>query len=357
MRVVFIQDYLRNGGTENQTIHTAQCLAHSGIETHLIVFRRSGFLDDKAKASDIHIHFLAQGMLKTDWHAPRLTQTLQHLEPDFVIAMGKMANCHLGLLARKKRNYQLISTFRTGKKIPFLYRRALRNSSHIVSNSAEALERLKTIYKIDRPENSSVIYNGCIRDFETTIPTLEACSPVPLFHIVCVSMFRPEKQQIRLIRICSRLPKSINWKLTLAGEGAKRSYCQEEARKLGIADKVHFPGLLKDPRSLYADADIAVHASDSESLPNFLVEAQMAGIPVVAYNTGGVAETFRDQKSGYLIEHGDENTFLQRIEELAKNEALRLQMSQAARDYAQLHFTSNAQLRAFQDLFASLMSH
>lgn len=355
MRVAFLQDHLRNGGTENQTIHTAQSLSSAGVETHLIVFRESGILDDKARQSDFHLHFLEQGLLKADWHAPRLAKTLETIAPDIVIAMGRMANCRLGLLATKKRNYRLVSTFRTGKKIPFLYKKALRQSDYIAANSAEAIRRLKTVHGIDRPENSGVIYNGCIRDFETTIPPLKAGSTVTDFHMVCVSMFRPEKKQIRLIQLCQQLPPEIDWSLTLAGDGPALADCKREAENSGLSKRIHFPGLLKDPRSLYAAADLAVHASESESLPNFLVEAQMAGLPVVAYDTGGVGECFIEGKSGYLIAPGDQSSFLRSIKELAENQSLRLQMSQAARDYAGLHFTSDAQLLAYQKLFSKLV--
>ncbi|MCH6257012.1 glycosyltransferase [Puniceicoccaceae bacterium K14] len=356
MRVAFIQDHLRNGGTENQTIHTAESLAKAGIDTHLIVFRRGGVLDDKATNSSFTLHFLKQGLLKTDWHAPRLAKTIDDIAPDIVIAMGKMANCRLGLISSKSRPYKLISTFRTGKKIPFLYLKALRQCDHILANSNEALRRIHSTHKINRPQNVSVIYNGCIRDFETTIPTLQPSSSVPTFHMVCVSMFRPEKKQINLIRICSQLPPEIEWKLTLAGNGPCLVNCQREAQTLGIADRIEFPGLLKDPRSLYAQADIAVHTSERESLPNFLVEAQMAGLPIVAYDTGGVGECFIQAGSGFLIQMGDQLSFLNRIKELAQNEPMRLQMSQAAQEYAHLHFTLQAQLQSYQKLFSKLVT-
>lgn len=305
---------------------------------------------------------MRQGFLKTDWFAPGLRRLLERLSPDVVIPMGRMANCHAGLLATRPRSYKLLSTFRTGRSIPFLYRRALTRSDHIVANSHEALRRLASDYRIHRPDTSSVIYNGCIRDFETTIPLGNLATrpeptthnPQPTLHLVSVSMFRPQKKQIRLIRICSQLPNNINWKLTLAGEGPTRTACQAEAHRLGLADRVHFPGLLKDPRSLYCDADIAVHTSDQESLPNFLVEAQMSGLPVVAYDVNGVGETFLHEKSGYLIPHRDQAAFLSALQTLATNPPQRLQFGEAARDHARKKFSLKAQTSAYIRLLSSL---
>ncbi|MBK1877405.1 glycosyltransferase [Pelagicoccus mobilis] len=370
MRLALLQDHLRNGGTEQQTLAIAEGLAQHGVEVHLIIFRRGGVLDEKVAAAvpsghnpdpdtqNPTTHYLNQGFLKTDWFAPGLTRLLNKIRPDAVLPMGRMANCHAGLLAKKKRDYTLYATFRTGRKIPYLYRRALRHADHIVANSREALRRIATDHSIHRPDTSSVIYNGCIRDFETTIPNVGAClsrdsqQPSPTLHLVSISMFRPQKKQIRLIRICSQLPKDLNWKLTLAGDGPTRSACQAEAQRLGLADRIHFPGLLKDPRSLYADADIAVHTSDQESLPNFLVEAQMSGIPVIAYDVNGVGETFLDQQSGYLIPHRDEAAFLQALQKLATDQDLQVQMSETARTHAQKNFSLKSQIQAYYRLLS-----
>ena len=354
MRLVFLQDHLRSGGTEGQTLHVADGLARAGHVVHVIIFRRGGVMDEKAARFEFELHFLSQGPLKTNWFAPGLKAKIRSLEPEVVIAMGRMANCHAGLLCLGDRTYRLVSSFRTGRSIPFLYRKALRDSNHIVTNSKEALQRIAKDYDIDRPD-SSVIYNGCIRDFSTSIPSLrnESNRDGPI-QLASISMFRPQKKQIRLLRICSKLPEAINWRLVLAGDGPTKEACIREADTLGISDRVEFPGLLKDPRPLYFESDLAVHTSEQESLPNFLVEAQMSGLPVIAYDAGGVAETFAHGTSGYLVSQGDEATFLERLQFLIESPDLRLQMSNAAQDYAQSHFAPNAQLKAYKKLLNKL---
>ncbi|MEM9161104.1 MAG: glycosyltransferase [Verrucomicrobiota bacterium] len=355
MRIAFLQDHLRNGGTESQTIHIADGLAQAGHEVTVIVFRKGGALESRASSAAFDLCFLKQGIFKTDWFAPGLKKLLKQISPDVLIPMGRMANCHAGLLLNSDRSYRLVSTFRTGKRIPFLYRKALRHSNQLVANSKHAIERIHLVYGINRPDDSSVIYNGCIRDFDTSVPSFRPGgkdnSPI---RLVSVSMFRPEKRQIDLLRICSQLPKSVSWRLVLAGDGTEQAACIQEAETLGIANKVEFPGLLKDPRSLYYESDIAVHASTRESLPNFLVEAQMAGLPCVAYDVGGVSETFIHKKSGYLINPGDAAHFLDRIQILIESPSLRLQMSEAARDHAKANFSPKAQLKAYIELLKTL---
>lgn len=351
MRVAIIQDHLRAGGTERQSLAIARGLAACGHDVSLVVFRRGGALEAEATSDpSFALRHLRQGPLRADWFAPGLLRELRALRADVVIPMGRMANCWAGLLlASPNRPWKLVATLRTGRPIPFLQRRALRLADHVVANSRESLRRLASLHGIDREQKSSVIYNGCL-----TAPQPKEKSGSSALRLCSVSQFRPQKRQALLLRICARLPQDLDWSLTLAGDGPTRARCIAEARRLGIAERARFPGFIADPSPIYAASDVAVHASDRESLPNFLIEAQYAGLPAVAYDVNGVGETFLDGESGYLIRCDDEDAFLQRILELAKSPDLRRQMSEAARQNAAAKFSLAAQTAAYQDLLSRL---
>ncbi len=343
LRVAILQDHLRSGGTERQALAIAEGLSQRGAETHLVVFRQGGALDEQTIDKPFQTRFLPQRLLPANWRAPGLRRLLADLQPNAVIAMGRMANCHLGLLClRPPANCALVATFRTGRSIPFLHRVALRRADAFVANSRHALARIANEVNLPADHRAHVIYNGCLRDFDSSIPSFQPADSRAL-HLVSISMFRPQKQQLRLIRLCSELPPELNWRLTLAGDGPTLAQCQAESRRLNLQQRISFPGLLKAPRSLYAAADIAVHVSDAESLPNFLVEAQMAGLPVVAYDTDGVSETFEPGESGFLVRHGDEPGFRSAIAALATNPQLALRMSENARQRAKALFSLAAQ--------------
>tara|TARA_B100000519_G_C14252624_1_gene443269 strand:- start:188 stop:1258 length:1071 start_codon:yes stop_codon:yes gene_type:complete len=354
MRIALLQDHLRNGGTENQTLHIAEGLAQAGLETSVIVFREGGILDKQAAEGSFQVRYLTQGPLKTDWFAPGLKKLLLTEGFDVAIGMGRMANCQVGLLAQSNRELKLVSTFRTGKSIPYLQRRALKRSDRLVANSREALERLQITYGIDRGPDAQVIYNGCIRKFSTGGEEKADSGKRPI-RLVCASMFRPEKKQKRLLQICSKLARNFDWKLTLAGDGPERNACIQLASRLGIDNRVEFPGLLEDPTNLYQKSDIAIHASAKESLPNALVEAQMSGLPVVAYDVGGVGETFDSNVSGMLIDHSNEDAFVDFLEKLIADSNLRQRMSAAAREYARKHFSPEAPIQAYIELLSRMI--
>ena len=365
MRVALIQDHLRSGGTERQTLAIAEGLQRAGVETQVIVFRRGGTLDAEAQAGSFETFFLNQGPFRFDWFALGLRSQLKRFAPDVVFTMGRMANCHAGILCLRRPNTvgAIVATCRTGRSIPFLHRLALRHADHVVANSQSALSRLKTDLGPDLAKSATVVHNGCLRNFDTLTPSFPSPEPRTTHHsqnsvlrLCSVSMFRPQKRQSHLLRICSQLPGDINWRLVLAGDGPTFDACKAEARRLGIENRVEFPGLLNDPRSLYSASDIAVHASNRESLPNFLVEAQMAGLPVVAYDVDGVSETFRHAASGFLVPLDDESAFRSALVRLCRDPELRATQSEAARHHAQARFSLEAQNRAYFELVESLAS-
>jgi glycosyltransferase involved in cell wall biosynthesis len=168
-------------------------------------------------------------------------------------------------------------------------------------------------------------------------------------------MFRPEKNQRELIRLAAGLPATADWQLWLAGDGPARADCERLAARLNLAARVRFLGFLRDPAPLYAAADIAVHASASESLSNFLIEAQAHGLPAVAYAAQGIAECFLPGETGWVVPRDDRPAFLATLAPLFQlTPAARSNLATAARAYARTTFDPALQVTAYLDLFARL---
>jgi glycosyltransferase involved in cell wall biosynthesis len=168
-------------------------------------------------------------------------------------------------------------------------------------------------------------------------------------------MFRPEKNQRELIQLAAGIPASTDWQLWLAGEGPARAACEKLAAELGLTERVRFLGFLRDPAPLYAAADIAVHASASESLSNFLIEAQAHGLPAVAYTAQGIGECFIPGVTGWVIPRNEREAFLAALTPLFQcTDSDRAKLAAAARDYARNTFDPARQVAAYLELFANL---
>ncbi|MDR1496845.1 MAG: glycosyltransferase [Puniceicoccales bacterium] len=345
MRVLILQDHLRNGGTERQSVLLANTLANSDeIASTLLTFRPNGILATTLSPST-RLRTLQPFDTGLDWFAPRLRSTIAQSKPDVILCMGRMANCYSGFLQRAFPRTAVVNTLRTGKKLPWLYRWSLQRTRHTIANSLAAARALELQYRVP-PEKISLIYNTLLFDklADDASPPRTDTPPT----LLCVAMFRPEKKHRALIEIVSRLPASFNWHLRLVGDGPTRPACERLARQKGIAERVHFTGFLPDPRPLYCSASVAVLTSHSESLPNFLIEAHAHALPSVAYDVGGTAEC-----GGIVVPAGNQDRFLAELSMLLTDDQHRAASAAAAKACALSRFSSE-NLLAYQPLFRRL---
>ena len=90
----------------------------------------------------------------------------------------------------------------------------------------------------------------------------------------------------------------------LAGEGPERAGLEAKLREWGIDERTLLPGEL--PRAeVLAAADLFCHPSVEEGLGQAVLEAMLAGVPVVASNAGGLGEVIEDMQTGMLVRPGD----------------------------------------------------
>lgn len=99
----------------------------------------------------------------------------------------------------------------------------------------------------------------------------------------------------------------------LVGEGALRREIEAQAAQLGLTNRVHLLGDRKDAARIVAGFDVAVLASLHEGLPNTVMEAMAAGVPVVATAVGGTTELIADGETGFLVPPADAEALAQRI--------------------------------------------
>lgn len=359
MKILIVQDYLRSGGTERQAVFLGAAAARAGHEVTLLTFRPRGALGDDAENQPFAFRSLQPFDCHLDWFAPGLRRAAADAAPDLVLCMGRMANCHAAFIQARLPHAVIVCTMRTGKPLPWLFRRSLRRCHHIVANSHVAKRVLTDQHHLP-PAKITVIHNPALRSHgvdsprNTALRHLHGANPATVV-LLNVAMFRPEKNQRELIAICAKLPGYLDWQLWLAGDGPARRACERLAHDLGLGGRVRFLGYQPDPTPLYLAADLALLASQSESLSNFLIEAQLHGLPAVAYDIVGVGECFVPGHSGFLLGNGEQGGFIEAIDRLIREPALRGRFSAAAREHARSEFTAAHQIEAHLGLFAHLI--
>ncbi len=358
MKILILQDCLRSGGTERQSVLLARDFAAGGHPTTLLTFRPGGALASTVHPA-VHRQSLQPFDLHIDWLAPGLTDAVARAAPDVILCMGRIANCYAGRIQRRLPSVVVIATMRTGKHLPWLFRRSLKQVRHIISNSNEARDRLVAEYgvpleKVAVIHNSLVFPAGPATVRSHALRAAHGAGPATTV-LLCVAMFRPEKNQRALVEIVAGLPATADWQLWLAGSGPARAACEQLVAEKNLSTHVKFLGFQRDPSALYASADIAVHASWSEALSNFLIESQSRGLPVVAYEAQGIRECMLPGDTGWVIPRDDRAAFRATLDRLMTEPAIeRLRRAARAQAFARAAFDPQRQVAAYIDLFHQL---
>lgn len=125
--------------------------------------------------------------------------------------------------------------------------------------------------------------------------------------IVSVGNLRKLKRHKMLIEALPYFDDDTH--VVVVGEGPEHNFLNDLAIKYGVSKRIHFLGQEQDAWRWAAVADLVAHPSEREGLPIALVEARAIGVPIVAFNVGGVATLLGEDSYSTVISIGDEEKF------------------------------------------------
>jgi len=361
MKIVILQDRLRLGGTEAQALALGQQWQKAGHDVRMITFRHGGDLADTRAAKRLKVKVLQPLPTWLDGWAPGLEKAIADLAPDVVVAFGRVANTKLPRLQNLTNRPALVATLRSGREQPAGFWKGLKSADMVIANARwAAAEAVKQGIAQDKMQ---MIYSGPARKMSVPDPVAARAewrkqnqTPAGAVVLLCVAAFRLGKGQHILLRAVSQLPQELDWQLWFAGDGLTLQQCERLAQQLSIADRVNFLGMVADPAPLSAAADVAVLTSAAEALPNFLIEAQTAGLPVVATTVGGVSECFAEGKTGLGAPDGDMDKLVSALTRAISDEAWRKSVREPAQARANEFFNEERNGARWLEVFASLTS-
>jgi len=147
------------------------------------------------------------------------------------------------------------------------------------------------------------------------------------------------KRQDLLIHGFSRLKGTVpSAHLILVGDGPLRSELGQLVDSLGLKDSVHFVGYQPEAWKYLHMMDVFALTSSSEGMPQAVLEASVAGIPVVASRVGGLPEVIDDGRTGILFPPGDVDSLTRSLVELSTCELKARRMGAAARTLVEFKF-------------------
>ncbi|MEV6057608.1 glycosyltransferase [Streptomyces sp. NPDC052107] len=171
-------------------------------------------------------------------------------------------------------------------------------------------------------------------------------------RVLFVGRLDEEKNVDQLLRALALLPKRLNVRGEIVGDGSCRRALEELSDALGIRDRVTFHGLVSDQEVLdaYARCDVFCMPGTAELQSLVTMEAMAAGKPVVAADAMALPHLVHPGRNGYLFPPGDTRTLAGSLITLLDAPELRRRMGQASRDIVAGHDIGRT-LATFEELY------
>lgn len=167
------------------------------------------------------------------------------------------------------------------------------------------------------------------------LPHKEAAPDQPV-RLLAVGMMRPGDKTESYRRLADYLMrvKNQNWILSIIGDGQAREAVANALAPLG-QHRLNFEGSVRkfEMPKFYAEADIYVWPAAGEAYGMALLEAQAAGVPIVAGKVRGVPDVMLDGQTGFLTPEGDGDAFAGVVDFLINNPEVRRKMGDTGRRF------------------------
>lgn len=160
-----------------------------------------------------------------------------------------------------------------------------------------------------------------------------------------------------LISALGQLKENRNdWVCWIVGDGDKKAELRVQTKALGLEEDVLFFGSRDDIPALLANSDIYVLPSLLENQPLSVIEAQIAGMPVIVSDAGGLPEIVEHQVTGLISPAGDPEALYQNLNLLLDDEKLRKTLGENASKWGKNHWSLDKGVSNVLDVYHSAIS-
>ena len=310
LRVGILIASLKVGGAERAALGLLEGLQSEGLEVFLLALDRNREMlrtlsDERRETVSSHVVDLGggdigRGTLAKVLSGPRqwlaLRRTVRRLDLDVLVSVMERANIMSLLTLAPVRRVLSVRSYpsrliesKTRLKrslVVRFYRLLLRRADRVVFVSREAAADFESLFPAVAGRGT-VIYNACNLDRMRAL----AEAPVPEPHdavfaapvVIACGRMNPEKGHWNLVRSFSSVARRIpDTRLVILGSGPLESELRQLVERLGLDDRVSFPGFEPNPSAWISRARVYVLPSVWEGFPNSLLEALAVGTPVVA---------------------------------------------------------------------------
>ena len=167
-----------------------------------------------------------------------------------------------------------------------------------------------------------------------------------------VAPLRPEKNVGRLVKAFSLARTRADLRLMIAGAGPERLALEKMSQDMGLEAWVSFVGHVDNPEAVLSEFDIFALSSETEQMPNSLLEAMAMALPIAAVDVGDVGEMVAPENMPFIVRRGDTQALAEAIVQLAGLGTTRSEIGLANRARVREKYCHSAMVSSWRAIFA-----
>jgi len=361
--IAFCITELDRGGAERALSRLVLGLDRQRWSPHVYCLGPRGHYVDVLEVAGIPVHCLnGRGL----WSLPRivcqLTMAFRRLRPALLQTFLFHGNLIGRIAARLASIPVVVSGIRVAERRSRWYGRLDRWTNGLVDHNVCVSQGVAEFSIQETGLKSgkiSVIPNGVDYElFSQAVPAdlseigLAADRPV----VITVARLEEQKGISDLLQAAVRVVHDRpDCQFLIVGDGRDRIALEAQAASLGIADAIHFTGARGDVPALLKASSVFVLPSLWEGMPNALLEAMAAGLPVVATAVEGSREIVRSNETGLLVEPRNPAMLSEAILRLLRDPDFSDKIASQSQHIVRKSFTEQSVVAAYCDLYERIM--
>ena len=387
MKIVHIITRLILGGAQENTLITCKVLAQRGHDVTLVTgpaLGPEGELFNQAQGQGYKVVIIdrlrrAINPFNDTISYFQIKKLLRQLQPDIVHTHSAKA----GILGRfagyklKKRNSKLkivhaihglafhpYQSKALNKFYIAVEKSAARRTDFFIS-VADAMTAQSIAVGIGKPEQYVTAYSAIDEDDFLEPISQEhridfrrkygiAEDAVVLVTVARLFMLKGHEYIIESAKELSKRFENCIW--LFVGDGNLSEHYKQQARELGLADRIKFTGLLPPGQIPLAiqSSDMLVHCSLREGLARTLPQAMLCGRPAISFDVDGAREVVNDN-TGRLIEPKNVEQLIKACAELIEDADLRKKLGEQGRESVKKKFAPDTMVDAIEAVYEKLL--
>ena len=364
--ICFLITELDIGGAERALVKIATGLPRERWTPSVICLSRRGPLAEPLEAAGVRVTCLGAnrvfspgGLLKA---TTGLTRELRRQQPRILQTFLFHANIAGRLAARRAGVPHVLSGIRVADRRG-RWRLAVDRWTERLVEKHVCVSRGVADFCVQESGLSEdkvvVIPNGVdvetYRDAEPADPT-EFGVPADAEVVIAVGRLDPQKDPLLLLNATSQIAADRpKLHVLFVGDGPLRGEIEESARNLDLESRVHLTGWRPEIPQFLKAASLFVLPSRWEGMPNVVLEAAAAGVPVIATETEGVCEIIEPGRTGAVVKIGDAEGLAEAILAALRDRSLPLQMAETLQHAVADRFTWDSVVAQYDRLYESLV--